>query len=158
MVCHSRNVLVEKVPSVYVNKQKLSLWFPEFLLRSNCRAERTHSVKPIHLCADLWKCFSSVVRADSTCVNSGSELALRLNQIESLILSSWQWNPLMGPCCYHLLWPLSEVSLMLGLYASRVVFKHVASSVRLLSNSVSWLKCHHFYSCVHFISFHLGKF
>ena len=63
-----------------------------------------------------------------------AELALRLNQTESLILGSWQWNPLMGFCCYTLLWRLSEVCLMLGLCVS-LVFKHVASSVRLLSSS-----------------------
>ena len=63
-----------------------------------------------------------------------AELALRLNQTESLILGSWQWNPLMGFCCYTLLWRLSEVCLILGLCVS-LVFKHVASSVRLLSSS-----------------------
>ena len=63
-----------------------------------------------------------------------AELALRLNQTESLILGSWQWNPLKGFCCYTLLWRLSEVCLMLGLCVS-LVFKHVASSVRLLSSS-----------------------
>ena len=63
-----------------------------------------------------------------------AELALRLNQTESLILGSWQWNPLMGFCCYTLLWRLSEVCLMLGLCVS-LVCKHVASSVRLLSSS-----------------------
>ena len=63
-----------------------------------------------------------------------AELALRLNQTESLILGSWQWNPLMGFCCYTLLWRLSEVCLILGLCVS-LVFKHVSSSVRLLSSS-----------------------
>ena len=135
MVYHSGNVFImEKALSICVNKQKLSLWFPEFLLCSNCRAENTHSVKPTNLCPDQWKCFSPVVRADSTYVNSGSELALRLNQTESLILGSWQWNPLMAFCCYTLLWRLSEVCLMLGLCVS-LVCKHVASSVRLLSSS-----------------------
>ena len=136
MVYHSGHVFImEKALSICVNKQKLSLWFPEFLLRSNCRAENTHSVKATNLCLDQWKCFSPVVRADSTYVNSGSELALRLNQTESLILGSWRWNPLMGSCCYSLPWRPSEVRLMPGLCVSLVVFKHAASAVRLLSSS-----------------------
>lgn len=102
MVYHSGNVFImEKALSICVNKQKLSLWFPEFLLRPNCRAENAHSGKPTNLCLNQWKCLSPVVRAKSTSVNPGPELALRLNRTESLILAAggetlW-WAPAVTP-------------------------------------------------------------